>query len=305
MAPELPANEDWAQGRLELPGGLLDSEGACHKTVRIRELTGADEERLCDRSYRNRAEQVTDFLVHLIDGVEGHGREIDADTVSGMLIGDRDYLILRARQISLGDSVHQVLTCSKVACGEKVDVEFAISELPVHRVPEVRRDYEFELSRPALADDEDSRQGTLRLATGGDQAEIADLIEVNAAKANTRLFSRVILTLGRRRGLDLETARGLPLQVRRELAAELRRRSPGPDLRVEINCPHCGADLSYVFALNDFFFEEWTMNLNRLYSEVHQLAFHYHWAEPSILALSRTKRRRYLSLVARQLEAAG
>lgn len=39
--------------------------------------------------------------------------------------------------------------------------------------------------------------------------------------------------------------------------------------------------------------------MNRLYEEVHVLALHYHWSESAILALPKTKRQRYLGLLAR------
>jgi hypothetical protein len=40
----------------------------------------------------------------------------------------------------------------------------------------------------------------------------------------------------------------------------------------------------------------------RLYEEVHHLAYHYHWAERDIMDLPRSKRRRYLGLLASKLE---
>ncbi|HEX7048849.1 MAG TPA: hypothetical protein VF188_01455 [Longimicrobiales bacterium] len=47
------------------------------------------------------------------------------------------------------------------------------------------------------------------------------------------------------------------------------------------------------------------MSIDALYREVHHLAFHYHWSEAEILAMTRSKRQRYLSLLAQHLEAAG
>lgn len=43
--------------------------------------------------------------------------------------------------------------------------------------------------------------------------------------------------------------------------------------------------------------------MTNLYKEVHHLAFHYHWAEAEILAMSRAKRRRYLALLVEHLGA--
>ena len=45
--------------------------------------------------------------------------------------------------------------------------------------------------------------------------------------------------------------------------------------------------------------------LERLYEEIHVLATHYHWSEPAILALPRSRRQRYLALIARQHAARG
>jgi hypothetical protein len=42
--------------------------------------------------------------------------------------------------------------------------------------------------------------------------------------------------------------------------------------------------------------------MNGLFEEIHHLAYHYHWAEADILAMSRAKRRRYLALLADKLE---
>ncbi len=42
--------------------------------------------------------------------------------------------------------------------------------------------------------------------------------------------------------------------------------------------------------------------MDGLLEEVHHLAYHYHWAEREILAMPRSKRRQYLSLLAIKLE---
>src|SRR5436190_13049379 len=107
----MPGAEDWEAGRLELPGGILDRNGNCFKAVVVRHLTGRDEELLADRRYRNSAQQVTDFLAQVLVEVPGLDKPVSRELVAEMLIGDRDYLLLRLRQISLGDRVEQVMRC--------------------------------------------------------------------------------------------------------------------------------------------------------------------------------------------------
>src|SRR5260370_12819720 len=116
----------------------------------------------------------------------------------------------------------------------------------------VQPEYEFELSEPARKDDPKSKTVTLRMPTGRDQEAILDGKGIKPAVANTRLFARIVKKLGRR-GLDELEARELPLKVRHEMTAFLRRLSPGPDLEIDIRCPHCGSDMSYPFELYSFF----------------------------------------------------
>ena len=306
LLPSVPSDEEnWAKGQLVLPGGIFSETGSVHKVVCVRELTGADEELLGDRRYRNGVDLATEFLVRAVQRVEGIGNAVTEDLVAGMLIGDRDYLILRLRQMTMGDQVHQVLRCPNTVCGEKVDVEFLISDLPVRRTDDLQPRYNFELSCLAIPGDERSRRGVLRLPTGRDQSAIAELPDLNPGVANTRLFSRVILEIGGRAKIDEVFVRSLPMKVRSEITEFLRSNSPGPDLTIDVQCPHCGSNVAYPFDLYNFFFDEWLLNLDRLYQDIHTLAFHYHWSEREILAMTRAKRNRFLSLLVRQFEHSG
>jgi len=248
----LPAQEDWTAGRLVLPGGILDNQNRCFQTVLVRQLTGKDEELLADRRYHNAARQVTDFLAQVLVEVPGLNKPVSKELVAEMLIGDRDYLLLRLRQMAMGDQVEQVMRCPSVNCAEKADVEFQISELQVRRLEAIDPQYEFELSEPARKDDPKSQTVVLRLPSGQDQEAILDSKDLNPAVANTRLFARIVKKLGRR-GLDEAEARGLPLKARHEITAFLRKISPGPDLEIDIQCPHCGHDMSFPFDLYGFF----------------------------------------------------
>jgi hypothetical protein len=257
MEPQLTSaaalpGEDLLEGRLELPGGILDSRGQCFKTVIVRQLTGRDEELLADRRYRNAGQQVTEFLAQVLVEIPGLDKPVSKELVAEMLIGDRDYLLLRLRQISLGDEVEQVMRCPAAACGQKADVEFLISELPVRRLKAVQPLYEFELSAPLRKDDPKSGHVVLRLPTGLDLEAVLDCKDVNPAMANTKLFARIVKKLGRE-GLSEAMARDLSMRARQEITSFLKEIAPGPDLKIEIQCPHCRADMSYPFDLYGFF----------------------------------------------------
>jgi hypothetical protein len=234
--------------RVTLPGGLLDSEGRRHRVVHLRELTGADEEMLCSR-FASAAEQVTAFLDRAIDQLEGWQGQAGESLSDRMLVGDRDYLLLRLRQVEIGDRVHQVLRCRERECAKKVDVEFEISELPVRQLDNLSTAFELSL----LDEQGVSHLARLRLPTGADLTAVAPLLESSPGAANTRLYARLLQSL---EGFEVgseDAVRRLPLRLRGQIADFIRRRSPGPDLRIEVGCPHCGADMAYEFDLHGFF----------------------------------------------------
>ncbi|MGH7620091.1 MAG: hypothetical protein ACREPM_22985, partial [Gemmatimonadaceae bacterium] len=110
-----------------LPGGIARTDGHVCRRVRVRRLTGADEEVLFERG-RSGAARVSAFLARAIEAIDDFDTSVDEPLVSRMHLGDRDYVLLRLRQLELGDAVHQVARCP--SCAQRVDVDFAISELP-------------------------------------------------------------------------------------------------------------------------------------------------------------------------------
>jgi hypothetical protein len=235
-----PETESLAERLLVLPGGIGSGGGQVCRRVRVRPLTGADEEALFERGATGSA-RVSGFLSRALESVEGLDGAINEALVSGMHLGDRDYLLLRIRQIELGDAIHQVVRCP--GCGQKVDVDFLISELPVRRLTAPEPAYSLTLGGvPAR----------VRLPTGADQEAIETLALTNPVAANTLLFSRVVIEYDGRKPAPDEVRNWSPA-VRAELAAWLDGHAPGPDLFLDLACPHCRSDLSYAFDLYGFF----------------------------------------------------
>lgn len=234
--------------RVTLPGGVLDRSGRRYRAVELRELTGADEEVLCGQ-FDNGAQQVTALLTRAIARIDGWDKAIDSDLVSGMLIGDRDYLLLRLRQMEIGDRVHEVLRCRARECGKKVDVDFLISELPVRQIETLAASY----SVPLMDEKGLQHIARLRLPTGADLEAVAPLIDGNPGAANTRLYARIVESIESFTTATEDQLRDLPLRLRGQIGAFIERTAPGPDLSIDIACPHCGADLSYSFDLHGFF----------------------------------------------------
>ncbi len=73
-------------------------------------------------------------------------------------------------------------------------------------------------------------------------------------------------------------------------------------LDLEADCPECGGEFTIPFDVPGFFFGELHTGLHLLYREVHFLAFHYHWSEEEILGMTRSKRQRYIEILAEEME---
>jgi hypothetical protein len=228
--------------RLTLPGGHVATDGIVHRYLRVRELTGGDEEALFDREHQSDAQRVSAFLARVIEAVDGTHLPVDAAFVDSLSIGDRDYLLLRLRQLDLGDAVHQVARCP--SCAQKVDIDFAISELPLRRLEQTQQAYALEIGGHRLR---------LRLPNGADQAALESLGTSNPAVANSVLFARIVIDVDGDGPPSEDDTRAWPVAMRAELAAWLQANTPGPDLFIDIACPYCRADMSYGFDLDAFF----------------------------------------------------
>src|SRR5256885_580231 len=112
-----------------LPGGLVEEDGRRLGAAELRPLTGHQEAWLAEHAGAPSALAVTRLLsscvVRLDDVAPG------PEVIRRLLVGDRDFLMLQLRRITLGDRVLAVLTCP--ACGAKMDVEFLASEVPIER----------------------------------------------------------------------------------------------------------------------------------------------------------------------------
>src|ERR1044071_728923 len=98
MARETAEAESLAERALILPGGVFAGDGPARRRVRVRPLSGADEEALFERGALGSA-RVNAFLARAIERIEGLDGPVNEAFVAGMHLGDRDYLLLRLRQI--------------------------------------------------------------------------------------------------------------------------------------------------------------------------------------------------------------
>jgi hypothetical protein len=272
-----------------LPGGVLDGDQR-QQTVSLRPLTGREEELLASFGRDvPAAVRVTALLTRCLGPSGTDGPPID---VRRLTVGDREALLLHVRRLSLGDRIDCVARCPQEACGEPVDVELRVHDLllPPYDQIAIWREETVEAGDDAF----DLR---FRLPTGGDQEAVASLAGSDVRAAVRVLMRRCVEP----RDDDARDIEDLPDAIVTAVADRMAELDPQAELRLDMTCPSCGAAISTLFDTASFLFAEVGAG-DRLLEEVHALAWYYHWPETDILALTATRRRRYLDLIASSLQ---
>jgi hypothetical protein len=274
------ANVAAASVAVTLPGGLATEEGQWLRRAELRPLTGQEEDWLIRNPSAPSAVAVTKLLANCLVSLDR--RPVTSLIAGQLLVGDRDFLMLQLRRLTLGDDFSAVVTCT--ACGDKMDVIFKADDVPLEGPPNVTRSFQLPLTTLG-------RQRTLRfrLPTGADQEAVLGL---SAGDAGEALLQRCLLDDG---GV------GLSEEEERQLSQAIEQNAPRIELELDLTCPSCGEQFVLPFDTTTFFLQELRGNDRNLLREFHSLAFHYHWSQTEILGLDRERRRAYLSLLAEEL----
>ncbi len=278
--------------RVMLPSGLW-VDGVRHREAGLRPLAGGDEAFLDDAGEALLpAARTTALLARCLTRL-GPLAEVTPEAVRSLTIGDREALLLHLRRLTLGERLQCVLTCPRPECGEKMDLELGTSDLLVPPYETNGRRHEL-----VASDGGAPYRVRFRLPTGADAEAVAPLALADPRAAAGELLGRCVedTVSG-----DGEPAEALPAAVGEAVAAKLGELDPQAELVLNLACPECGHAFSALLDAGTFFFQELAAGVERLYREVHLLAFHYHWSEAEILRLTPRKRRRYLGLLSEAL----
>ncbi len=290
--------DDPATATLDLPGGYRDPDGGLHLEAALRPITGREEEFLAAHLGLTPIPGLVTRLLAGCLGRLGPFEPVTPQMVRDLLVVDRDYLLLKLRQLTFGDQVRAILVCP--ACGQKMDIDFELARVPIEARRPAGSTETIELSPAAAytgADGKTHRLVEFRLPTGRDQESLAVVPGIDEARAITTLLARCLLRVGDVTSVDESVAAGLSVVARREIEDGMERVAPRVDLDMDVTCPECNHGFVQPFDFSRLFFAEVKLRREQLYREVHVLALHYHWPESEILALTRAKRRTYLELV--------
>jgi hypothetical protein len=196
---------------------------------------------------------------------------VTRQALAALPIGVRDRRLLALREASFGPALECFQECPQ--CGERLEFTLAVSDL---------------VSPPSDAGGSVSIDGVeyaLRVPNSHDLA--AALGRTDPREARRVLLERCV-----------EGQVGDPDE---ELAAKLidaiAACDPQADPVLELRCPACSHAWGTIFDIASFLWNEIAAGGRRILREVHTLARAYGWSERDILAMSHTRRQRYLEMV--------
>lgn len=258
---------------MTLPGGIM-RDGRRLRDYRFKTLTGGDELVIAEAFAADDGvpQRITAILAAALDTLGGALATMD--DVRALAVGDRQFLMQQL--VALLDTETGWMTADCQHCGDPFDFAMRFGDLPCKPAGE---------GFPFVSVD----GATYRAPTGADQEALADVSGDGSAAQR----SLVALCL-----VDGIT----PVEVERLDEAELVRIdavleavSPEAVTETSLDCPSCGRTCTVDLGID-------AMPLPKpdtLYQEVHRIASAYHWSEHGILSLPRSRRQRYLALIAR------
>jgi hypothetical protein len=192
--------------------------------VELVELTGREEELLTNQRLIKTGDAINQVLLNCIKRI-GKNESPTMEDILNLLSGDRLFILVKLRQISLGDTVELELVCP--VCKEISFVTVNLEELPVTPYPEER---EFTFKLPAS-----KKQVKFGYLNGHKEKQLASLKEPSLTSA---MLARIISVDGNPPNKKVITE--LPLRDRSELRREMLRVDAGIDTEVEVICQGCG-----------------------------------------------------------------
>ncbi len=281
-----------------LPGGYIDETGQIHKEVGLVPLSGREEELLVNTAGRGGAAQVSTILSCCVKQI-GTIEKISEDLIRQLLVGDRQYLMLKLREFTFGERVQATVACPWSGCDTDVDVSFNISDIPIKDANLTSLIHKCELSDTP---EKETYTVRFRLPNGDDQEALSKLMNENNALASSNLLWRCIQSIGETVTPNLDQVRDLSSHARNQIEQQMQNLAPDMELNMEAVCPECDRSFTIPFDLQEFFFGELKTSRELLRREIHYLAYHYHWSEQDILSMTRDKRHEYIEVLADEIE---
>jgi len=220
-------------GVFALPSGYLDlNTGELHTAVDVREMSGREEDMLSSKQVPEE-KKLSALLASCVTRVGPYTeRGRIAAIVEELTVGDRVYLLLAIRRVTLGDELPVREECPE--CKVKNLFVIDLSDLATKPMADPRKRI-FDVTLPS------GKSARFRVSTGADEARVAKLQKRAAVQMDgisQLMLMRLELLNGEPPSLD--AVKDLGLRDRQYLRDQFEEVEGGVDTAIQLECPSCG-----------------------------------------------------------------
>jgi hypothetical protein len=216
---------------VQLPGGFVKFSGELLQTATVKELTGKDEEFIARTQNFNKV-----YSAVLQRGVVTIGDEpATPDLLNGLLLGDRDSLLLGIYRATYGDTATLLGFCTSCENSEEVELDL-LKDIKVKTLVNPEEDRVFEVQGR-------NKTFLVTLPTGITENKLIDN-SGNVSEKVTILLEHTVLNINGQRVVSRSQVQDLGMADRQKLVDEITKRSPGPKFEeISMECPKCNSEL--------------------------------------------------------------
>jgi hypothetical protein len=198
------------------------------------------------------------------------------ESLAAMAVGQRDAQLLALRERLFGPDIVGIARCP--SCDEAIELKFSVRDIRVaHAHPGT-----------SFCVEAEGREIRFRVVNG------ADLIALHGqsdpAAAGRLLLARCVL--------EGALPDELPDSWQALAARRMAEADPQAEVLLDLACPRCGQSSQAPFEIENYLWTELDRWARERLHDVHAIAQTYGWSEADILAMSATRRRTYLDLIA-------
>ncbi|MHB1000751.1 MAG: T4 family baseplate hub assembly chaperone [Armatimonadota bacterium] len=197
--------------------------------IELKEMTGIEEELLTNQWLIRSGDAVNQVLKNCILRI-GDKSSVDMSDITSMLSGDRLFILVRLRQISLGDEVEMELVCSNSMCRSKNHAVVNLNDL---EVKPYGADREFVFTLPGSG-----QKVRFYYLDGSMEKRLSQMQEPNISSA---MLIRILDIDGSAPSKKMLSE--MSMRDRSALRSEMVRLDAGIDTSVVIPCDSCGMEI--------------------------------------------------------------
>lgn len=238
------SNDYLEENEFRLPVGFVDSEGRLHETIKLRPMTGETEEAIADPKVRDNGGKLVTELIFSVTERVGAVKKVNKDVIRQLTIADRDFVLLKNRQVSMGDDVNYVDQCPH--CRGKNEVYVNLSNIKTKYLgKEDSREMTFDLvngvrnSAGVMC-----KKITIQMPNGVVQERIAPIAKVNPAQATTAMLQLITKKIEGLDFLNPDVFKRMTKRDRDHVSKKLAEFEAGVEMASTVTCAECGAEFT-------------------------------------------------------------